>query len=48
MPMQLTLRVHFWLCFIILCIGLAIEPVTQPRPGEEMAIKSVILSAERK
>jgi len=31
-----------------LIIGLAIEPVTQPRPGEEMAIKSVILSAERK
>ena len=31
-----------------LIIGLAIEPVSQPRPGEEMAIKSVILSAERK
>jgi hypothetical protein len=31
-----------------LIIGLAIEPVTLPRPGEEMAIKSVILSAERK
>jgi hypothetical protein len=31
-----------------LIIGLAIEAATQPRPGEEMAIKSVILSAERK
>ena len=31
-----------------LIIGLAIEPVTQPRPGEGMAIKSIILSAERK
>jgi hypothetical protein len=31
-----------------LIIGLAIEPVTQPRPGEGMAIKSVILSATRK
>jgi hypothetical protein len=31
-----------------LIIGLAIEPVSQPRPGEEMAIKSVILSAESK
>jgi len=31
-----------------LIIGLAIEPDTQPRPGEEMVIKSVVLSAERK
>jgi hypothetical protein len=31
-----------------LIIGVAIEPVAQPRPGEEMAIRSVILSAERK
>jgi hypothetical protein len=31
-----------------LIIGVAIEPVAQPRLGEEMAIKSVILSAERK
>ena len=31
-----------------LIIGLAIEPVSQPRPGEEMAIKSIVLSAERK
>ena len=31
-----------------LIIGLAIEPVTQPRPGEGMAIKSVALSAVRK
>jgi hypothetical protein len=31
-----------------LIIGLAIEPVTQPRPREEMAIKSVTLSAGRK
>ena len=31
-----------------LIIGLAIEPVTQPRPGEELAIKSIVLSAERK
>ena len=28
--------------------GLAIEPVAQPRPGEELAIKSIILSGERK
>ena len=31
-----------------LIIGVAIEPVAQPRPGEEMAIRSIILSAERK
>ena len=31
-----------------LIIGLAIEPSTQPKSGEEMAIKSVILSAGRK
>jgi hypothetical protein len=31
-----------------LVIGLAIEPVTLPRPGDEMTIKSVILSAARK
>jgi hypothetical protein len=31
-----------------LIIGLAIEPVTQPRPGEGMAIKSINLSADRK
>jgi hypothetical protein len=28
-----------------LMIGLAMEPVAQPRPGEEMAIKSIVLSA---
>ena len=31
-----------------LIIGLAIEPVTQPRPGEEMAIRSIVLSAKKK
>ena len=31
-----------------LIIGLAIEPVTQTRPGEESAINSVLLSAERR
>ena len=30
-----------------LVIGVAIEPVAQPRPGEEMAIKSIGLSAAR-
>ena len=30
-----------------LVIGVAIEPVAQPRPGEEMAIKSIVLSAAR-
>jgi hypothetical protein len=31
-----------------LIIGLAFEPVTQPRPGEEMSIKSIVLSVARK
>jgi hypothetical protein len=31
-----------------LITSLAIEPVAQPRPGEGMAIKSIVLSAERK
>ena len=31
-----------------LIIGLAIEPVAQPRPGEEMAIRSIVLLAERR
>ena len=31
-----------------LVTGLAIEPVTLPRPGEEVAIKSIVLSAEDK
>ena len=31
-----------------LIIGLAIEPATQARLGEEMAVKSIVLSAERK
>ena len=31
-----------------LIIGVAIEPVAQPRPGEEIAIKSVVLSSARK
>jgi hypothetical protein len=30
-----------------LLIGLAIEPITKPRPGEEMAVKSVVLSLDR-
>jgi len=31
-----------------LIIGMAIEPVDHPRPGEEIAIKSVVLSSRRK
>jgi hypothetical protein len=31
-----------------LIIGVAIEPVGQPRPGEEMALKSVMISSARK
>jgi hypothetical protein len=31
-----------------LIIGVAIEPVTQPRPGEDLAIRSIVLSTERK
>ena len=30
-----------------LILGLAIEPVSQPHPGEEMAIKSIVLSKPR-
>jgi hypothetical protein len=31
-----------------LIIGLAIEPIAQPRPGEQMAIRSIVLSAKSK
>jgi hypothetical protein len=31
-----------------LITGVAIEPIAQPRPGEEMAIKSIVLSGARK
>jgi hypothetical protein len=31
-----------------LILGVAIEPVAQPRPGEEMAIKSIVLSGARR
>jgi hypothetical protein len=31
-----------------LIIGLAIEPVEKPRPGEEIAIKSILLSSPKK
>jgi len=31
-----------------LITGLAIEPVIQPRPGDEMVLKSIVLSADRK
>jgi hypothetical protein len=31
-----------------LIVGLAIEPVARPRPGEEIAIKSIILTAKKK
>ena len=31
-----------------LIIGLALEPVTQPRPGENIAIKSMVMSAAKR
>jgi hypothetical protein len=31
-----------------LIIGMAIEPVSQPHPGDELAIKSIVLLAERR
>ena len=31
-----------------LLTGVAIEPVVQPRPGEEIAIRSIVLSSARR